>query len=40
MKIYDLKDKQEYLYEVMGLEYDEWSNDVTSNREEKINKKR
>ena len=39
MKIYDLKDKQEYLYEVMELEFDEWSNDVTSNREEKINKK-
>lgn len=39
MEIFDLKDKQDYLYEVMELEYLEWANDVTSDKENRINKK-
>ena len=39
MEVFDLKNKQEYLYEVMELEYLEWANDVTSDKENRINKK-
>ena len=39
MEVFDLKDKQEYLYEVMELEYLEWANDVTSDKENRIKKK-
>lgn len=38
MKIFDLKDKREFLHEVMELELLEWSDEVI-NKEEKINKK-
>ena len=39
MKIYDLKEKQEFLQEVMELEFDEWAKDATSNRNIRIKKK-
>lgn len=39
MEVFDLKDKQEYLYEVMELEYLEWANNVTDDKENRINKK-
>ena len=39
MKIYDLKDKKEYLREVMVLEHNEWAKNSKDNFEERINKK-
>lgn len=39
MEVFNLKDKQEYLYEVMELEYLEWANDVNIDKENRINKK-
>lgn len=39
MEIYNLKDKQEYLREVMELEYDEWASNPTEDREKRIVKK-
>lgn len=39
MKIYDLKDKKEYLREVMILEHNEWAKNSKDNFEERINKK-
>lgn len=38
MKIFDLKDKREFLHEVMELELLEWSDEVI-NKEERISKK-
>ena len=38
MEIFDLKNKREFLHEVMELELLEWSDEVI-NKEEKINKK-
>lgn len=38
MEIFDLKEKREFLKEVMELELLEWSDEVT-NKEERINKK-
>ena len=37
MEVFDLKNKQEYLYEVMELEYLEWANDVTDDKENRMN---
>lgn len=39
MEIYDLKNKQDYLREVMELEYDEWATNPTKDRKERITKK-
>lgn len=39
MEIYNLKDKQEYLREVMELEYDEWADNPTEDREKRVVKK-
>ena len=39
MEIFDLKDKKEYLKEVMELELLEWSDEEIVNIEEKVNKK-
>jgi len=39
MDIFDLKDKKEYLKEVMELEHDEWAINKNKDREERINKK-
>lgn len=39
MEIFDLKNKQEYLKEVMELEHMEWSNDPITDKESKIEKK-
>ena len=38
MEIFDLKDKQEFMYEVMELELLEWSNEVVD-KEDRISKK-
>lgn len=39
MKIFDLKNKQEYLNEVMELEFKEWSSASISEIDEKVKKK-
>jgi len=39
MEIIDLRNRQEFLKEVMELEHDEWSSNPLINREDKINKK-
>ena len=39
MKIFDLKHKQEYLKEVMELEFKEWSSASISEMDEKVKKK-
>lgn len=39
MEIFNLKDKQEYLKEVMELELDEWGDNSTVDREERVSKK-
>ena len=39
MLVVDLKDKQEYLEEVMTLEYDEWADNKEQDREERIKNK-
>lgn len=39
MKIFDLKNKQEYLKEVMELEFKEWSSASISEMDEKVKKK-
>ena len=39
MEIFDLKDKQDYLKEVMELELMEWSSDPITDKEKKIEKK-
>lgn len=39
MKIFDLKNKQEYLKEVMELEFKEWSSASISEIDEKVKKK-
>ena len=36
MKIYNLKDKIEYLDEVANLEYEEWANNKEENKKERI----
>ena len=38
MEIFDLKDKQEFMYEVMELELLEWSDEVVD-KEDRISKK-
>ncbi len=40
MKIYDLKEKKEYLDEVARLEYEEWADNKEENREERIWRKK
>lgn len=40
MKIYDLKEKQEYLDEVIELEYEEWASNKDYNRCERLKKKK
>lgn len=39
MKVFDLKNKQEYLREVMELEFKEWSSASISEMDEKVKKK-
>ncbi len=39
MEIYDLKEKQEYLKEVMTLEHDEWGKEPEKEREARIKRK-
>lgn len=39
MKIYNLKDKQEFIQEVALLEYEEWADNKEQNKEERINQK-
>lgn len=39
MKIYNLKDKIEYLDEVANLEYEEWANNKEENKKERIKAK-
>ncbi len=39
METINLKEKPEFLQEVVTLEYDEWANEPNVNREERINKK-
>lgn len=36
MKIYNLKDKLNYLDEVANLEYEEWANNKEENKSERI----
>ena len=40
MKIYDLKDKLEYLDEVANLEYEEWADNKEKNKKERIENKK
>ena len=40
MKIYNLKDKLEYLDEVARLEYEEWADNKEENKEERIKRKK
>ena len=40
MKIYNLKDKLEYLDEVARLEYEEWAKNKEENRQERIERKK
>lgn len=40
MKIYNLKDKLEFLDEVVRLEYEEWADDKDNNKEERLKKKK
>ena len=40
MKIFNLKDKIEYLDEVMELEYDEWAENKEDNRKIRLERKR
>lgn len=40
MKIYNLKDKIEYLDEVANLEYEEWANNKEGNKKERIKAKK
>ena len=40
MKIYNLKDKMEYLDEVAKLEYEEWAENKEENREARIERKK
>lgn len=40
MEIFDLKDKMEYLDEVVNLEHDEWAENKEENRKERIERKK
>ncbi len=40
MDIYNLKDKLEYLDEVVRLEYEEWADNKEENREERLKRKK
>lgn len=40
MKIYNLKDKLEYLDEVAKLEYEEWADNKEENKQERIKRKK
>ena len=40
MKIYDLKEKLEYLDEVVLLEFDEWAENKEDNRQSRLEKKK
>ena len=40
MKIYDLKDKLEYLDEIANLEYEEWADNKEKNKKERIENKK
>ena len=40
MKIYNLKDKIEYLDEVTSLEYEEWADNKEENKQERIERKK
>ena len=37
LKIFNLKDKLEYLNEVAELEYEEWADNKNQNKQERIN---
>lgn len=39
MEIYNIKDKMNYLKEIITLEHDMWAKDKNNNKEERINKK-
>lgn len=39
MEIYNLKDKKQYLKEVMELEFNEWAKNKNDNKDERIKKK-
>ena len=39
LNIFNIKDKLEYLEEVISLEHDEWANDYLDNRDERIKNK-
>lgn len=39
MEIYNIKDKMNYLKEIITLEHDMWAKDKKNNKEERINKK-
>ena len=39
MKIFDLKEKQDFLQEVVTLEHDEWAHDPSNNHDERIKTK-
>lgn len=40
MKIYNLKEKLEYLNEVANLEYEEWADNKEENKQERIERKK
>ncbi len=40
MKIYNLRDKTEYLDEVASLEYEEWADNKEENKQERIERKK
>lgn len=40
MKVYDLKDKLEYLDEVVNLEYEEWADNKEINKKERVERKK
>ena len=40
MKVYNLKDKLEYLNEVANLEYEEWANKKDEKKQERIKRKK
>ena len=40
MEIFDLKDKLEYLDEVVELEYEEWADNKEENKEKRIKRKK
>lgn len=39
IKVYNLKNKKEYIEEVATLEYEEWADDKENNKNRRINEK-